>query len=115
MRDDQIEVMAKLLKSMSHPIRFKILCLLKEKEISVGDLRDQVASSRANITQHLNILRNEGVIDFRKDANLIYNRITDMRILALIEKMRQLYIANNLDDRKEIRPDIEKHINQQEM
>ncbi|MEE4166094.1 MAG: metalloregulator ArsR/SmtB family transcription factor [Desulfocapsaceae bacterium] len=90
-KDEQIEAIAKLLKSMSHPIRLKILCLLQEKEMSVGDIRDQVETTNANVSQHLNILRSHGIIDFRKDANFIYNRITDQRILELIQKMRHLF------------------------
>lgn len=91
MKDEQIDAISKLLKSMSHPIRLKILCLLQEKEMSVGDIRDQVETTNANVSQHLNILRSQGIIDFRKDANFIYNRITDRRILELIQKMRQLF------------------------
>ena len=91
MKDEQIEVISKLLKSMSHPIRLKILCLLQEDEMSVGDLREQVKTTNANVSQHLNILRSQGIIDFRKDANFIYNRITDQRILELIQKMQQLF------------------------
>ena len=91
MKDEQIEAISKLLKSMSHPIRLKILCLLQDKEMSVGDIRDQVETTNANVSQHLNILRSQGIIDFRKDANFIYNRITDQRILELILKMRQLF------------------------
>ena len=91
MKDEQIEVISKLLKSMSHPIRLKILCLLQDHEMSVGDIRSQVKTTNANVSQHLNILRSQGIIDFRKDANFIYNRITDKRILELIQKMRQLF------------------------
>ncbi len=91
MKDEQIEVISKLLKSMSHPIRLKILCLLQENEMSVGDIREQVKTTNANVSQHLNILRSQSIIDFRKDANFIYNRITDERILELIGKMRQLF------------------------
>lgn len=90
-KDEQIEVISKLLKSMSHPIRLKILCLLQEHEMSVGDIREQVKTTNANVSQHLNILRSQGIIDFRKDANFIYNRITDDRILELIQKMRHLF------------------------
>lgn len=90
-KDEQIEVISKLLKSMSHPIRLKILCLLQEQEMSVGDLREQVKTTNANVSQHLNILRSQGIIDFRKDANFIYNRISDRRILELIQKMRHLF------------------------
>ena len=91
MKDEQIEVISKLLKSMSHPIRLKILCLLQDHEMSVVDIRSQVKTTNANVSQHLNILRSQGIIDFRKDANFIYNRITDQRILELIQKMRQLF------------------------
>lgn len=91
MKDDQIDAVAKILKSMSHPIRLKILCLLQDGEMSVGDLRNEVETTNANVSQHLNILRNQGIIDFRKDANFIYNRITDKRIMELIMKMQKLF------------------------
>jgi ArsR family transcriptional regulator len=92
--DDQIEAMSKLLKSMSHPIRLKILCLLQEQEMSVGDLREEVKTTNANVSQHLNILRSQGIIDYRKDANFIYNRIHDPRILELMGKMQSLFCPN---------------------
>lgn len=91
MEDEQILIVSKLLKSMSHPIRLKILCLLQEKELSVGDIREKVKTTNANVSQHLNILRSQGIIDFRKDANFIYNRIADKRILELIQTMRTLF------------------------
>ncbi len=91
MKDEQINAVAKILKSMSHPIRLKILCLLQDKELSVGDIRNEVETTNANVSQHLNILRNQGIIDFRKDANFIYNRITDKRILDLIMSMQKLF------------------------
>jgi ArsR family transcriptional regulator len=94
MQDQQIEAMSKLLKSMSHPIRLKILCLLQDKELSVGEIRDQVKTTNANVSQHLNILRGQGIIDYRKDANFIFNKITDKRILELIQKMRVLFCPN---------------------
>lgn len=91
MKDEQIEAVAKILKSMSHPIRLKILCLLRDRELSVGDIRNEVETTNANVSQHLNILRNQGIIDFRKDANFIYNRISDKRILDLIMNMQRLF------------------------
>ncbi len=91
MENEQIDAMSKILKSMSHPIRLKILCLLQDKELSVGEIRDRVETTSANVSQHLNILRNQGIIDYRKDANFIYNKITDQRIIKLIESMRTLF------------------------
>lgn len=82
---------AKILKAMSHPIRLKILCLLQDKELAVNRLHDELQTSNANISQHLSILRNNGIIDYRRDANFIYNRISDKNVMELIGHMRHLF------------------------
>ena len=91
MQDKQIKDIAGLLKTMSHPIRLKILCLLENEELTVGDLRNEVKTTNANVSQHLSILRNQGVITYRKEANFIYNKISDKRILELTRTMRKLF------------------------
>ncbi len=90
---EQIEDMSRLLKSISHPIRLKILCLLQENEMSVGDIRDEVKTTKANISQHLSILRNQGIVSSRKDANFIFNRIADDRIVQLMKSMQTLFCS----------------------
>ncbi len=95
MQDEQIKTTAALLKTMSHPIRLKILCLLQEEEMTVGAIREVVETTDANVSQHLSILRHQGMIAFRKEANFIYNRIADPRVSALIEQMRILYCDND--------------------
>lgn len=92
---NQVEDLAQLLKSMSHPIRLKILCLLQDRELSVSEIKDSVETTGANITQHLNILRNQGIIDFRKEANFIYNRISDQRIITLMQTMQQIFCTTD--------------------
>lgn len=93
MNDRHIAEMAKLLKTMAHPIRLKILCLLLEREMTVGEIHQAVQTTNANVSQHLNILRNQGIIDYRKHANFIYNRITEGRIIELIKTMRELFCS----------------------
>lgn len=91
MQDEDVKNVAALLKTMSHPIRLKMLCLLQEKEMAVGDIREEVKTTNANVSQHLSILRNQGIVSSRKDANFIYNKIEDARVLELIAKMRELF------------------------
>ena len=91
--DRHVQEIAKLLKTMSHPIRLKILCLLQEKEMTVGDIHKEVQTTNANVSQHLSILRNQGIITFRKDANYIYNRISEGRVIELIKHMRDLFCS----------------------
>lgn len=90
-QDEEIEIVARLLKSISHPIRLKILCLLRDRELTVGDIHNEVRTTNANVSQHLSILRNQGIIGYRKDANFIYNRITDRRVLDLILHLQQVF------------------------
>ena len=79
---------------MAHPLRLKILCILgKRDETSVQDLVDMVGTSQSNISQHLSILRDKGILDSRKDANRVYYRIGDDRILRLIEAMRLAFCS----------------------
>ena len=93
MHNAQIVDVSGLLKSMAHPIRLKILCLLREKELPVGDLLANIQTTNGNISQHLAILRNQGIIACRKDANFIYNRIADQRVLLLMESLQTLFCA----------------------
>ena len=91
MNDKDVDNVAALLKTMAHPIRMKILCLLQDKEMTVGELREHVKTTNANVSQHLTILRNKDIISFRKDANFIFNKISDERMLRLITTMKELF------------------------
>jgi len=91
MNTQQITDLATLLKSISHPFRLQILCLLQDKEMTVGEIGKAIKTSDANISQHLTILRNQGIIGTRKEANFIYNRIIDNRVTSLIETMQGLF------------------------
>jgi ArsR family transcriptional regulator, virulence genes transcriptional regulator len=91
LEEQEYENVAHLLKTMAHPIRLKILCLLQDQERTVGELRNEVKTTNANVSQHLTILRNQGIVTSRKDANFMFNRIGDPRILELIKSLRDLY------------------------
>jgi len=91
MKTEQIADLAMLLKSIAHPFRLQILCLLQNKEMTVGEISRAIKTTDANISQHLSILRHQGIIGTRKQANFIYNRITDGRVTRLIETMQGLF------------------------
>ncbi len=91
MLEEKVEDVSALLKSISHPTRLMILCLLQEGELSVGEIRAALETTDANISQHLNILRNQGIVKSRKDSNFIYNRIKDQRVVKLIDTLQELF------------------------
>lgn len=88
---EQIDQAARAMKAMAHPLRLKILCVLGNEEVSVQDIVEAVGTSQSNISQHLAILREKGVLKTRKDANRVYYRVGDQRTLQLIGMMREVF------------------------
>ena len=91
MLEENVEGVSALLKSISHPLRLKILCLLQDGEKTVGDIQAEVLTSNANISQHLTKLRNQGIVTSRKESNFIYNRISDERVVDLVNTLQELF------------------------
>ena len=92
-RNDDIETASRSLKAMSHPLRLKILCTLGNQEVCVQSIVDNVGTSQSNISQHLAILRDKGILSSRKDANKVYYRVEDERTLRLISMMQEVFCS----------------------
>ena len=90
-KQEHIEMAARALKAIAHPLRLKILCVVGDQEACVQDIVDAVGTSQSNISQHLAILREKGVLQTRKDANRVFYRVGDARILQLIGMMREVF------------------------
>jgi ArsR family transcriptional regulator len=93
-KDKDIQVAANALKAIAHPLRLKILCVLGNQEISVQDIGEQVGTSQSNISQHLQILRDRGVLETRKESNRVFYRVSDLRTLKLIGLMREVFCSS---------------------
>ncbi|OOY36241.1 transcriptional regulator [Solemya velum gill symbiont] len=94
--DSDINRASRALKAMSHPLRLKILCTLGEEEVSVQDIVEQAGTSQSNISQHLAILRDKDILSARKDANRVYYKVSDPRLLQLIGMMREVFCTSGL-------------------
>lgn len=92
-RDEDIDRASRSLKAMSHPLRLKILCTLGDQEVSVQDIVERVGTSQSNISQHLAILRDKGILSSRKDANRVFYKVVDSRTLQLISMMRNVFCS----------------------
>jgi DNA-binding transcriptional ArsR family regulator len=90
-RKEHIEIAARALKAISHPLRLKILCVVGDEEVCVQDIVDAVGTSQSNISQHLAILREKNVLATRKEANRVFYRVADQRTLQLIVMMREVF------------------------
>lgn len=93
-KQEHIETAARALKAISHPLRLKIVCVIGDQELCVQDIVDAVGTSQSNISQHLAILRDKGVLVTRKDANRVFYRMGDQRTLQLIVLMREVFCGS---------------------
>ncbi|HID48309.1 MAG TPA: ArsR family transcriptional regulator [Chromatiales bacterium] len=86
-----IDCTADTLKVLSNPQRLKILCSLADNELTVQQIVEHAGSSQSNVSQHLGQMRNKGILLSRNDANRVYYRIGDRRVLQLIQMMKEIY------------------------
>ena len=94
-QERDIEPASRSLKAMSHPLTLMILCKLGEGEFSVQDIVDNVGTSQSNISQHLAILRDKGILSARKDANKVFYKVSDFKTLKLIDMMREVFCSKH--------------------
>ncbi len=92
-RGEDIREASAALKAMAHPLRLKILCLIGQDELMVQEIVEAVGTSQSNISQHLAVMRERGLLASRKEANKVFYRIDDPRILKLIGLMREVFCS----------------------
>ena len=92
-RGESIQQASDAMQAMAHPLRLKILCLVGNQELSVLEIVEAVGTTQSNISQHLAILRENGVLASRKDANKVYYRIADSRVLRMISLTREIFCS----------------------
>lgn len=92
-KEEDILIAAASMKAIAHPLRLKILCVLSTGALSVQDIVEQVGTTQSNISQHLAILREKGILVANKDANHVYYCIGDTRILKLVGLMREVFCS----------------------
>jgi ArsR family transcriptional regulator len=79
-----LEDASRSLKAISHPLRLKILCVLGKGELSVQDILKTVGTTQSNVSQHLCLLKDKGVVTSRKDANRVYYSVKDTTIKKIL-------------------------------
>lgn len=80
-------IMSGRLKLMSHPERLLMLCRLDEGEASVGELVSLAGLSQPSVSQHLALLRDDGVVSIRSEAQTRYYKLKDPVVSAIIHAL----------------------------
>ncbi|NVK23087.1 MAG: winged helix-turn-helix transcriptional regulator [Kangiellaceae bacterium] len=85
---------AKLLKSISNEQRLLILCILHDQELSVGELNELMPKlSQSALSQHLAVLRNDGLVATRRDSQTIYYTLSSNEASHIIHLLHDMYCS----------------------
>ena len=80
-------LMAARLKMMSHPERLLMLCRMDEGEVSVTELVELAGLSQSSVSQHLAMLREEGIVSTRGEAQTRYYSLKDVQVRSIIHAL----------------------------
>src|SRR3990172_13182989 len=81
---------AEMCKTFSHPKRLELIDVLRDGEMSVGDLSQKLGMAPANLSQHLAMMRERHILASRKEGNMVYYRIANLRLLEAFDLLREI-------------------------
>lgn len=85
---------AQLLRALANDKRLMILCLLAEGELSVGELNEQLELSQSALSQHLAILRQDGLVTTRREAQSIRYALADGPAGRIVQTLHAIYCGD---------------------
>jgi ArsR family transcriptional regulator len=78
------EDVAEVLKAVAHPVRLQIVELLETKEMCVGDIVMALGGKQALTSQQLNMMKDKGVLNCRRNGTKVYYRIENQNVIRLL-------------------------------
>jgi ArsR family transcriptional regulator len=100
------ELHADLCKTLSNPKRLMILALLARKEMSVGEIAEVISVPLSNVSQHLSLLKAQGLVHGRKEGQVVHYNITDRRIIQACTLIRSV-LLDRMKERGQVAQEID--------
>lgn len=101
MDDLILKMTSELIKSLAHPIRIKLLKILSHGERCVCELVQKTGVEQSNLSQHLSLLKRQGIISSRKEGTRVMYSITNFAVLDLV-KIAENILFEHIKNREEI-------------
>jgi ArsR family transcriptional regulator len=89
--EEKAKDVSELLKTMSHPDRLLVLCKLSEGEVGAGKLQEASTLSQSAFSQHLAVLKKQGLVSSRKESQQVFYNITDLRVTELLTNLHKIF------------------------
>ena len=85
------EVACRLLKALANPDRLMLLCQLAQGEMSVGELEAELGILQPTLSQQLTVLREEGLVETRREGRRIIYRVKSAQALAIVQALYEQF------------------------
>lgn len=85
---------AGLLKTLAHPGRLMLVCTLVEGEFPVGALEDKLDIHQPSLSQQLNVLREAGIVETRREGKQIFYRLTEQKAAQLVGSLYTIFCVD---------------------
>lgn len=95
MYETMFELHAELLKALAHPRRLEIIRLLRDKPLCVSDIYEMLDLPQANISQHLMVLRDAGIVTCEREGKQVIYRLADANIVKATDLLRNVLIERH--------------------
>lgn len=96
MADKKIyELHAEVCKSLAHPLRIEIIDFIQKEEKCFSDILEQTGGLKSNLSQHLSIMVNSGILKVRKDSRCNYYSLSSSKVAKACSLMREVLIENH--------------------
>jgi len=86
---------ADVCKTLSHAKRLEILNILRNKEMNAGQIVAKMKVAKANVSQHLAVLRRAGILETRRDGTNVYYRISNPKVIKACDLMREVLLEQH--------------------
>ena len=90
LEDKVFRLHAEICHTLANPKRLKIINTLREKELPATELLKILNVPKANLSQHMAVLRHKGVVSVRREGKTVYYRLARPKILKAFDLMREL-------------------------
>jgi ArsR family transcriptional regulator len=84
------EMHADVCKALAHAIRIEIIDILKDKELSFGEIVDKTGVLKSNLSQHISVMVQKGILDQRKKGLHVYYKLSTPRVYEAFYMMREV-------------------------
>lgn len=87
------QLMSNLFKALAHPTRIQILRLLERGPLCVCEILPQLESEQSNTSQHLSVLKQNGLVESRRDGTKVIYSVPDHQLYSILHLAEALILS----------------------